>query len=191
MSNPTIIFHISHGFHRWFVFTKGDFNVTDLRKLGKAVALFASFWTQFENKILDLIPTYTGAPWPFTEIHAYFFQAPPYSRFPCIADPLLIRVDDSNEMNLLFMLHELVHHNIMLNQFYKNLSDEIHEITAYFVAAQVLRDILSDKAEDIITRFTQPWPYDFPRLVRQYGDKINLHDKNMKKHLKIELRILV
>lgn len=117
----------------------------------------------------------------------YLFQAPTYASLPCIAHPMLIRLDesdDSNEMALMFMLHELVHHNILFDEFYGALSDDAHEIAAYFVAAHVLRQILPDRADHIVAAFTEPWPYDFPRLVRQYADRIDLHGGNMKTILK-------
>jgi len=56
MSRPRVIFHVSHGFHKWFVFTKGDCDLADLRKFSKRATLFALFWSNFGRSDTGLDP---------------------------------------------------------------------------------------------------------------------------------------
>ena len=46
--------------------------------------------------VLDLIPAYTAAPWPFGEIHIHFFRAAEHHSPPCIAHPIMIRVNEAS-----------------------------------------------------------------------------------------------
>lgn len=93
-------------------------------------------------------------------------------------------MSNSLELTLLFLIHELVHHNTMFSAVYKSLSEEDQEAVAYFVANKVLRDILNEKAEKIIKEFTVSWPHDFPKIAEKYSEKIDLERKNIIEYIK-------
>ena len=57
---------------------------------------------------------------------------------------------------------------------FSKLSLDAQEAAAYFVGNKVLEDILGDDAHFAIEAFTVPWPYDFPRIAREYKGIIDL-----------------
>lgn len=147
-----------------------------MEDLKRKVFQFENLWAEHEEKALTLIPKYVGAPLPFREIHVYCFETPEYHSVPCISDPVSVNMGGGNlELLLLYLIHELVHLIIQFDQRFSNLSLDAHEAAAYFAGNKVLEDILGQDAYPVIKAFTIPWPYDFPRIAREYEDKINLN----------------
>jgi len=175
---PQIFFHVSYSFHKWFLYHRGDFDFRSMDNLKNKVIQFEKLWTDHEEKALKSIPIYVGALWPFKEIHVYCFESPEYYAVPCISDPVSINMDGENlHLWLLYLIHELVHLIMQFDQHFSNLSRDEQEATAYFVGNTVLEDILGENAIPIIKAFTIPWPYDFPRIAKEFEGKINL-EKN-------------
>lgn len=138
---------------------------------------FEKLWADHEEKILILIPKYLGAPWPFTEIHVYCFENPEYYPVPCISDPVSINMSGDNmRLHLLYFIHELVHLIMQFDQHFSNLSLDEQEAAAYFVGNRVLEDVLKKDAHTIIEAFTISWPFDFPRIAKEYERKIDLDE---------------
>ena len=178
---PQLFFHISYSFHKWFLYYKGDFNPGYLRTLKDKVSLFETIWASYEKSILTLIPKYVGASWPFREIHVYCFENPEYYAVPCISDPLSINMSGGDlQLFLLYLIHELVHFIMQFDERFSKLSLDAQEAAAYFVGNRVLEDILGHDAHFAIEAFTVPWPYDFPRIAREYKGIIDLDQSTIR-----------
>jgi len=175
---PQLYFHVSYSFHKWFLYYKEDFTLGLLNSLKEKLYRFERLWADNEEKVLTLIPEYLGASWPFKEIHVYCFESPEYHSVPCISDPVSINMSGENlQLLLLYLIHELVHSIMQFDQRFSHLSLDEQEAAAYFVGNKVLEDILGENAGSVIRIFTIPWPYDFPRIAKEYERKIDL-DKN-------------
>jgi len=102
-------------------------------------------------------------------------ESPEYHAVPCISDPVAINMSGENlQLLLLYLIHELVHSIMQFDQRFSHLSLDEQEAAAYFVGNRVLEDILGENASSVIEAFTIPWPYDFPRIAKEYEGKINL-----------------
>lgn len=172
---PRVFFHVSYSFHKWFLYYNGDFNPDSLNKLKEKVHTFEELWSNYEEKILDLIPEYTGVLWPYTEIHVYCFENAEYYPVPCISDPVSINMTgEPLELHLLYLIHELVHVITQFDSRFSRLSLDTQEAISYFVGKRVLEDILKD-ARNIIELFTVRWPYDFVGIAEKFKGRIDLH----------------
>lgn len=157
------------------MYYKDDFTPRALDDLKEKVRQFENLWATHENKALMQIPDRLGAPWPFKEIHVYCFEGPEYRAVPCISDPVSINMGGENlPLLFLFFIHELVHLIMQFDERFSGLSLDEQEAVAYFTGNKVLEDTLGKDSQPIIEDFTIPWPYDFPRIVREYQGKIDL-----------------
>ena len=172
---PRVFFHVSYSFHKWFLYYKGDFNPDSLDTLKEKVHTFEKLWSNYEEKILKLIPEYTGVLWPYIEIHVYCFENAEYYPVPCISDPVSINMTGGPpELQLLYLIHELVHVITQFDTRFSHLSLDTQEAISYFVGNRVLEDILED-AWETIDLFTVRWPYDFVRIAEKFKGRIDLH----------------
>lgn len=176
---PDVVFRISYSFHKWFLYHHGDFSPEELKDLRTRVSSLAMTWRQKKRKILLLIQKYTGISWKCDKIDVYFFRPPNYFNPPCISDPILIKFCEPEELTLLFLIHELVHVNTIFSEPFCYYDEEVHEAVAYFVAIQVLRDVLGGNTAEIEKMGTTSWPFNYTRLRTIYGSKINLRKKSM------------
>ena len=168
-SIPQVYFHISYSFHKWFLYHRGDFNPENLEPFKKKVHHFEILWTTHEEKILSLLPHYMGVQFPFTEIHVYCFENADYYPVPCISDPVSINMSGEQfNLHLLYLIHELVHVIMQFDTRFSTLSLDTQEAISYVVANKTLIDILGDEASPVIDIFTIPWPYDFPRIAKEF-----------------------
>ncbi len=174
---PQVFFHVSFSFHKWFLYYKGDFAPDRLDNLKEKVKKFEQVWTTHEERILTLIPTYTGVLWPYTELHVYCFENAPYYPVPCISDPVSINMTGENlELHVLYLIHELVHVITQFDERFSKVPLDTQEAIAYFVGNKVFEDVLKDDAYPIIELFTIPWPYNFPKIAEQFKGKINVEE---------------
>ncbi len=174
--NPRIYFHVSYSFHKWFLYHRGDFDPECLDSLKRKVIAFEALWTAHEDEILTLIPLYMGVGWPFTEIHVYCFENAEYYPVPCISDPVSINMTGEDlHLFLLYVIHELVHVIMQFHTTFSSASLRTQEAIAYFVANEVLSDVVSD-ASSVIKSFTIPWPCNFPQIAEEFKKKVNLEE---------------
>ncbi len=167
--NPSLYFHVSYSFHKWFLYYKGDFDPVYCEELKRKVVLFEDLWKKYEDRILTLISQYTGAEWPYTEIHVYCFENPDYYDVPCISDPVSLNMKGENsDLHLLYLIHELIHVITQFDDRIKTLPLDTQEAVVYFVGNRILGDVIGEKAHTTIDLFTVPWPYDFCKIAQKY-----------------------
>ena len=175
MTLPSVYFHISYSFHKWFLYHRGDFNPDLLNNLKEKVRSFEKLWTRHEDAVLTSIPHYTGIQWPYREIHVYCFENAQYYAVPCISDPVSINMTGKNlNLHLLYLIHELVHVIMQFDSRFSCKPLDTQEGIAYIVGNKVLEDILGRNSRPVIDLFTIPWPYDFPATAQKYKRKICL-----------------
>jgi hypothetical protein len=174
---PCVFFHVSYSFHKWFLYHRGDFQPAYLDNLREKVCQFEKFWNTHEPTILTLISQYTGLQWPYTEIHVYCFENAQYYPVPCISDPVSINMTgEPQSLHVLYLIHELVHVITQFDDQGSSLSLDAQEAIAYFVGNRVLEDIVGKDAHPVIRMFTISWPYDFPKMVEQFKEKMNIDE---------------
>lgn len=87
-----------------------SFSLGELEKLREASKNFASYLEKNKDRVIEFIPKFTGFEWKRHVINIYICK-----NFPLegISDPLILKFNQDADMMFYYLLHELVHVNLM------------------------------------------------------------------------------
>ncbi len=115
-----------------------EFSYKDLAILMTKTRQFITLFDKNINKILELIPKFTGYKWPENDLIKFYIVNEKGHSF---SDPLTLKYYENNKLMFVILIHELAHYNI--NYFIKDSSEreQVMDLIAYYVCKELKIDI--------------------------------------------------